>query len=72
MRLIPCRPAVSGLPGYQNGIRSCSGFVDIGIVGKSKKRLLSLEISPERSARSTIPSTSVNRSRDSHQSWLNQ
>jgi len=35
IRLIPWRPAVTGLPGYQNGILSWTGFVDIGIVGKS-------------------------------------
>ena len=35
IRLIPWRPAVTGLPGYQNGIGFCTGLVDIGIVGKS-------------------------------------
>ena len=35
IRFIPWRPAVTGLPGYQNGIGFCTGLVDIGIVGKS-------------------------------------
>jgi hypothetical protein len=35
IRLIPWRPAVNGLAGYKNGMRSWYGLVAIGIVGKS-------------------------------------
>ena len=35
IRFMPWRPAVTGLPGYQNGIGFWNGLVESGIVGKS-------------------------------------
>ncbi len=35
IRLAPCRPAVTGLPGYQNGIGLWYGLVESGTAGKS-------------------------------------
>ena len=64
IRLIPWRPAVIGLSGYQNGIAAWSGFVESGTVGKSWYTLPALEISPVANALQMIPSVSSKRGVD--------
>ena len=65
MRLMPWRPAVTGLPGYQKGIGAWRGLVERGTLGKSWYALPALEISPVASALQMMPSVSSKRSFDS-------
>ena len=62
---MPWRPAITGLPGYQNGIGLWKGLVASGTVGNSWYALPALEISPVANASQMMPSVSSKRSLDS-------